>query len=199
MTKNSGKYYSMKELLSKTPYIDKVLWLNNVETISEGNNIHENARNKAIKGSLNISEPVIASDEAIYLDFLNEEEQPGACIKRVVSENASDIELINFYSNLIKQKKQKESSGRIISAYAIALEGRIVNEFEYIQECTFKYPPSQTIISGRPLASLHYFKEYNKYYSELSEDQKNILNNKINDKVISFINETLNFICEINS
>ena len=187
----------MKELLSKVPSVDKVLWLNNIETISEGKNINENARNKAIKGSMNISEPVIASDEAIYLDFLNEEQQPGACIKRIASENASDVELIKFYSNLIKQKNKK-SSGRIISAYAVALQGQIINEFEYTQECTFKYPPSQIIINGRPLASLHYFKEYNKYYSELSENQKKILNNKINDRIISFINETLNTICEIN-
>ena len=57
---------------------------------------------------MNISEPVIASDEAIYLDFLNEEQQPGACIKRIVSENASDVELIKFYSNLIKQKNTQQ-------------------------------------------------------------------------------------------
>lgn len=190
VTKNEGKYYSLKSLLESNKLVEQLIWLNQIENVIEGDNVHENSNNKSLEGSKLVDYPVIATDEALFLDFLPGNEQPGAYVKRMIGDNPTDKEVINFYSRILKEHENAEGAGRIITSFSISINSSVVSNMEYVQECLFRLPASQNVVKGRPLASLHYINDYGKHYSELNQEQEKSLNDVYNSKIISFIKST---------
>ena len=188
VTTNIGKYEEFKRTVKKIEGLELIL-LNNIKNIEEGASIEENAQMKSLAGSSEVSFPVIATDEGVFLDFLPTLEQPGAYIRRIVGTNATDEEIIEHYSNLIGEKKT--GTGKIITSYAISLNNKIENHEINVQKCLFKTPASNVKIPGRPLASLHYFEEYGKFYSDLSTEEKQNANQIFSGKIVNFILSTL--------
>lgn len=188
VTKNEGKYQSMKKLLEGKHIVKKLVWINNVNGIIEGDNSLYNANLKSVEGSKLTDIPVLATDESLFLDFLPDNEQPGAYVKRVIGDNPSDLEFISFYSELISKQLDSEGRGKIITAFSVSQKGVVLSEMKYDQVCIFKVPPSDVVLKGRPLASLHYFDKYKAFYSELTDEQKNEINDEFNNKIICFLN-----------
>ncbi|HDR3523477.1 hypothetical protein C1N66_30900 (plasmid) [Bacillus cereus] len=188
VTTNIGKYEEFKRTIKKIEGLELIL-LNDIKNIEEGDSIEQNAQIKSLAGSKEVSFPVIATDEGMFLDFLPTSEQPGAYIRRIVGAQATDEEIIEHYSNLIRDNKT--GAGKIVTCYAISLNSKIINQEINVQECLFKIPASNIRIPGRPLASLHYFEEYGGFYSDLSAEEKQSVNQNFSEKIVKFILNTL--------
>lgn len=188
VTSNIGKYKEFKRTVQQIEDLELIL-LDNISTSNEGANIKKNAQTKSLNGSREVSFPVIATDEGLFLDFLPISEQPGAYIRRIIGPYATDDEIIEHYSKLIGENKT--GTGRIMTSYVIAFDHEIVNQGLYVQECVFKTPASNARIPGRPLASLHYSEEFNKFYSDLSAEEKQYMNKEFHEEIVKFILHTL--------
>lgn len=188
VTSNVGKYEEFKRTVEKIENLELIL-IDNISNSNEGSDIEKNAQTKSLTGSREVTYPVIATDEGLFLDFLPKSEQPGAYIRRIIGPYATDEEIIEHYANLIGG--DKIGTGRIMTSYVIAFEDKIIDEGLYVQECVFKTPASSARITGRPLASLHYSEELNNFYSDLSAEEKQYMNKEFHEEIVKFILHTL--------
>lgn len=72
------------------------------EVIEDGATVAENARKKAIAYAQALGITVLSMDNALYLDGLPEEDQPGIHVRRINGEvRSSDDELLDHYQQVI--------------------------------------------------------------------------------------------------
>jgi len=169
-TNNIGKYDLFKRMLfSLSPDINLVKINCHVNEI---NDISKNAEYKALFASKTVNFPVFSTDEALIFSHLDDPFQPGSRIKRIISSDPSDEQLVTYYSDLLLKLEPAQRSGKISTSIAFAIQGSLLSSSVLHQDCMFKIPPSKIRLPGRPLASLHYYPQYEKFYSELTESEK---------------------------
>jgi len=76
-----------------------------LEVNETGETAQENARLKAIAYSKALEQPVLSIDNALFLSGLPDNQQPGIHVRRIrgKSDRASDQEMLDHYSKLIKR------------------------------------------------------------------------------------------------
>lgn len=188
-TKNPGKFRAFCELLNELDL--EVVFLNELKTVEESDSAKENAIQKAIVASRQVDIPVLSTDENIFLSFLKDEEQPNARIKRIVNYDPTDEEMIEYYLNILEKLENKTGLGIIETYSVIAYKSEVCNMLYEKDTCFFKYPGSKILIKGRPLASLDYHPKYKKYYTELTNEEKEDINNQARKLISDFVNKTL--------
>jgi len=188
-TKNPGKFKSFCEILNKLDL--EVVFLNELKTAEESDSAKENAIQKAIVASSQVDIPVLSTDESMSLSFLKDEEQPKARIKRIVNDNPTDEEMIEYYLKILERLENKTGLGIIETYSVIAYKSEVCDILYEKDKCFFKYPGSKILIKGRPLASLVYYPQYDKYFTELTDKEKEEINNQAKKLISDFINRTL--------
>ena len=152
-----------------------------------GKNAIENAYIKAKAYYDETKITTIGMDNSLYIKELPEEKQPGTYVRRVNGKELNDNEMINYYSNLVNEYGGKVTAKWI---YGIVIYNGIKpkefscdkGEFYLIDKPCEKRNP------GYPLDSISIMPECNKYFVELTEEDRN--KNKENykeDDVIEFI------------
>lgn len=199
----------MKELLFATGNVAKIkrfkdkLKENNINLISlkdidvsldvteDGKTAIENALIKARAYSNKLDMPVIAMDDTLYFDNVPEDIQPGLYVRRVKDKVLTDDEMIEYYSNIAKKYGV---DGKIVASwiYGMAL---INNGKEYTYTWTkedfyITSTPSDIINTGYPLNSISINMKLNKYFTDLTTDDKKELYSDESD-VIDFIVKSL--------
>lgn len=176
-TTNTAKLHHMRQLLEglDIEIVGPEDLNRTVATIDEsGNNPLENAKLKATAYYEAIRMPVFSCDSGLYIEGLDEEDQPGVHIRRVHGKTLNDSEMITHYSNLAAEV------GGLAKAYyqnAICLvldENRIyLYDGEDISECFYlsQYAHSRRI-AGFPLDSLSIEPNTKKYYFDLDNQEK---------------------------
>ncbi len=178
-TSNQGKLQHMKEMLSGLDL--EILGLNEVSPIIDnidesGNDPLENAKIKAMTYYKATKIPVFSCDSGLYIDGLDNDEQPGVHIRRINGKVLNDEEMIDYYSNLALR-----FGGEVRAEYknAICLVLDEINVYEYdgddISSETFiitaKAHPRR--INGFPLDSLSLNINTGKYYFDIEDYGKN--------------------------
>lgn len=188
-TSNEAKVKRFKDkLLNKGIELLSLKDLDVSLTIEEnGTSAIENALIKARAYSDKVDIPVMAMDDTLYLEGVPEEHQPGLYVRRVNGKNLSDVEMLEYYSNLVKTYG---INGKIVARWVYGLA--IINDQK---EVTYTWSktnfwlvdtPSSVINPGYPLNSISKSIKLNKYFSEMTqEDWQNIQENE--DHVIDFI------------
>ena len=74
-----------------------------VEIEENGKNAIENAVIKAKAYSKIINMPVLAMDDNLYIENVPEDKQPGMFVRRVNGKRLTDEEMIEHYTNLVKE------------------------------------------------------------------------------------------------
>ena len=185
--KTKAKRFS-KGLLEKDI---EVLTLNDInleiDVEENGKNAIENALIKARAYYNETKKPTLAMDDNLYFENVPEEKQPGMFVRRVNGKRLSDEEMIEYYSNLAKEYGE---NGRITARwiYGIAL---IKDEKEYTytwQKSDFYLvdKPSNIINPGYPLNTISVNKKLNKYFTEMTEEDK-LLVKEDESHVVEFI------------
>lgn len=139
----------------------------------DGITAQENARKKSLAYSQATNGIVLSIDNALYLEGLSDEEQPGINTRRIPGKagRATDEELLNFYS-----KKIMELGGRVNGRWEFAVciatpSGQLI-EKTIISPRKFVSKPSQSLLPGYPLESIQIDPHSQRYISEMSSEEQ---------------------------
>lgn len=137
----------------------------------------------------------IGMDNTLFIDELPESKQPGTHVRRINGKELSDDEMIEYYTNLVK-----EYGGKLTAKWVYGMviyNGKEAKSYTWNKsDFYFIDTPSKKRNPGYPLDSIAIIPEFNKYLVELTEEEKssNIRNdsNKDNEVVEFIVNSVLN-------
>lgn len=144
-----------------------------LDVVEDGKTAQENAKKKSVAYAQALGRPVLSMDNALYLDPLKPEEQPGIHVRRIGSttDRPTDQDLLDYYSNLIRRLGDRVN-GRWEFAVAIADSNGQVEETTIISPRIFVSKVSEVNIPGYPLESLQIDPESGKYISEMTQEEQ---------------------------
>ena len=158
-----------------------------IEVKENGKDAIENASIKARAYSKVVDIPVFAMDDNLYIENVPEEKQPGMFVRRVNGKRLSDDEMINHYIGLVKEYG---INGKLVCRWVYGI--CVINnekestytwtkdDFYMVDKCSDKINP------GYPLNSISINKELNKYFTDITEEDKVKASND-ESNVIDFI------------
>jgi XTP/dITP diphosphohydrolase len=156
----------------------------------DGVTAQENAKKKAVIYAKVLGKLVLSMDNALFIDGLSHQQQPGINVRRINGRNdrPSDTELLDYYSSLIKELGEKVK-GHWEFAICIANPEGELRETTIISPRIFVAEPSSVIVPGYPLESIQVEPESGKYISEMSQDEQDIFWQKaIGKQLCDFVN-----------
>ena len=160
-----------------------------LEIEENGKNAIENAyfKSKAYYDATGIIS--IGIDDTLYIEGLPEEKQPGTNVRRINGKELSDDEMIEHYTNLVKEYGDKLIAKWV---YGIVIyNGKETKQYTWSKgDFYFVGKPSEKRTPGYPLNSISIMPEFNKYFVDLTAEEKE--SNKSNDEgAINFILDSL--------
>ena len=174
-TTNQSKINRFREGLSKKGI--ELLSLDdlnlNIEVAENGKNAIENALIKARAYQNLVDIPILAMDDNLFLENVFENSQPGTNVRRVDGKSLTDEEMIKHYTNLVKKYG---TDGKITARWVYGIA--IINKF---QEYTYTWSksdfylvskPTEKRNVGYPLNSISINKKLNKYFTDMTEEDK---------------------------
>lgn len=161
-----------------------------IDVLENGENVIENAMLKARECYKKTGMPSMGMDDSLYLEGVPLDKQPGLFVRRVNGKELNDLEMIEYYTNLVKEYG---IDGKIDCkwVYGLALINQNGEEYTYTWDKDNFYmvdKPSLNVNPGYPLNSISKYKVLDKYFSEIDDNDKEII--KVNeDHVVDFIKE----------
>ena len=157
-------------------------------------NIDENGRNalenayikaKAYYDTTNVI--TIGMDDNLFIEELPVEKQPGTHVRRINGKELTDDEMIEYYTNLAK-----EYGGKLTAKWVYGMviyNGKEKKEYTWSKSrFYFVDKPCNKRNPGYPLDSITIVPEYNKYYLDLTKEEKEEYKQNTNtDNAINFI------------
>lgn len=152
-----------------------------------GKNALENAyiKAKAYYDKTHIT--TIATDNSLFIEELPQEKQPGVYVRRINGKRLTDEEMIEYYTNLVKEYGGKLTAKWVYGMVIYNENGK--KEYTWSKDhFYFVDKPCEKRNLGYPLDSISIIPEFNKYMLELTEEEKKKLDNSKNDEgVINFL------------
>ena len=192
-TENASKAKRFKDKLLKNNI--EIITINDLaEKISveeNGKDAIENALIKARAYSEIENIPVFAMDDNLYIDEVPEEKQPGRYVRRVNGKRLSDDEMIEYYSSLAHEYgKEGKLTCRWVYGIAVINNG-IESTYTWNKEDFYIVDrPSNKINPGYPLNTISVNKKLNKYFTDLTSEDKLELKEDESD-VVEFLCKNL--------
>ena len=144
------------------------------EVVEDGQTPQENSRKKAVAYCHAVGQPVLAMDNALFIDGLANDEQPGMNTRRIpgMKTRPTDEEMVEYYSGLFA-KMGGEATGHWEWALCLAFpDGRKKETTAVTPYRRFSSQPSPKRMPGYPMESLQIDPETNKFIVEMSEEEK---------------------------
>lgn len=132
--------------------------------------------------------PSVGMDDSLYLFNVPEEKQPGLFVRRVNGRVLDDNEMIEHYTNLVKEYG---IGGRLYCKwiYGLAVIDNKGNEYTYSFNKDGFYmvdTVSDKIQKGYPLNSISKYEKIDKYFTDVTEEDMELI--KVSeDDVVDFI------------
>lgn len=159
-----------------------------IEINEDGKNAIENAIIKAKAYAEVVDMPVFAMDDNLYLENVPEEKQPGVFVRRVNGKRLTDEEMLQHYTGLVKEYGKE---GKLDCKWVYGMA--VINEKKEISTYTwekggfyFVEKISDKIRAGYPLDSISINKKLNKYFTDITPEEKKMLSEDESD-VVEFI------------
>ena len=159
-----------------------------IDTLENGNNVIENAMLKARDCYKKTGMSSMGMDDSLYLEGVPKDMQPGLFVRRVNGSVLNDEEMIEHYTNLVKEYG---IDGKLDCkwVYGLAIINQNGEESTYTWNKDNFYmvdKPSLVVNPGYPLNSISKYKVLDKYFSEIDDNDKELI--KVNeDDVVEFI------------
>ena len=152
-----------------------------------GKDAIENALIKARAYAKVVDMPVFAMDDNLYLENVPEEKQPGMFVRRVNGKRLNDEEMIEHYSSLVKEYgTDGKLTCRWVYGMAVINNGK-ESTYTWSKEDFYMVDkPSNKINPGYPLNTISINKKLNKYFTDITEEDKAMLKEDESD-VVEFI------------
>lgn len=160
---------------------------NNIDIEENGKDAIENALIKA-RAYANVYDlPVFAMDDNLYIDDIPEDKQPGMYVRRVNGKRLNDNEMIEYYSNLAHEYgKNGKLTCRWVYGIAVIKDGKESTYTWSKEDFYIVDKPSNKINSGYPLNTISINKKLNKYFTDMTEEDKMVAQENEND-VVKFL------------
>lgn len=138
-----------------------------------GNTAQENANLKAKAFAKALKRTVLAMDNALYLDGLSPEEQPGLHVRRIVpgGGRASDETVLAHYTALA-ERRGGSMHGHWKFGLALAGSQGAIAETTLVSPCQWRAPPSPHRAAGYPLESIQVEALSGKHLVELTAEER---------------------------
>ena len=159
----------------------------NLKPEESGKNAIENAlkKKKTYYDATKIT--TIGMDNNLFIEGLPDEKQPGTHVRRINGKELNDEEMIEYYCNLVKIYGGKLKASWVYGM--VVYNGKDSKEYSWSKNHFYLIDkPSQKRNPGYPLDSISIMPECNKYFVDLTDEDKN--KNKANyneNDVIDFI------------
>lgn len=141
------------------------------EVTEDGTTVQENAHKKATLYAKALGQTVLSMDNALFLDGLAPENQPGIHVRRIGGSYATtDAELLEHGIELIKSLGGK-TTGYWEYGVCISSPDGAVHETTIRTPRVFTSIKSEKIVSGYPLESIQIDPTTGKYISEMDEKE----------------------------
>ena len=153
-----------------------------------GNNAIENALKKARACFEKIKMPTIGMDDTLYLENVPEDKQPGLFVRRVNGKTLNDEEMIEHYLNLVKEYGiDGKLNSKWIYGLAVIDENGEESTYTWYKDDFYMVDTKSSVINpGYPLNSISKYKGIDKYFTEVSEEEKEKIRYN-EDNVVEFI------------
>ena len=159
----------------------------NLKPEETGKNAIENAYIKAKTYYDATKITTIGMDNNLFIEGLPDEKQPGTYVRRINGKELNDDEMIEYYTKLVKEYGGKLTAKWIYGM--VIYNGKEVKQYSWSKSHFYLIDkPCQKRNPGYPLDSMSIMPECNKYFVDLTEEDRN--KNKENyreDEVIDFI------------
>ena len=206
-TNNVGKYDRYKNSFEKAGFIYKRYLIENnnevkVDVVEDGKSLKENAEKKAkeyydeykrhLKGQ---DFAIITTDEALYIEGLDDEHQPGLFVRRfggIDAKRATDEEVVEKYTSVVKALGGEAKAKWVYSL--VMYDGSDFYDLTWEEEVLFRDTPHYPITKGYVLNNITIVKQEennNIMLSDLSEKERNDYLAKYTDSVVKFIKEKM--------
>ena len=159
-----------------------------LEIKEDGKNAIENALIKARTCYNQVKMPTIGMDDNLYLENVPEDKQPGTFVRRVNGKRLNDEEMIEHYTNLVKQYGI-DGKLKCKWVYGLAVINEKGEESSYTWEKGGFYmveKRSPNMNPGYPLNSISKYENYDKYFVDMNEEEKERFAQS-EDDVVNFI------------
>lgn len=161
-----------------------------IDVEENGKNAIENALIKARECFKVTNMPSIGMDDTLYLENVPNEKQPGLFVRRINGKTLTDEEMINYYTDLVRQYG---SDGKLYCKWVYGLavidqDGKESTYTWYKDNFYMVEIPSKNINPGYPLNSISKYKTIDKYFSEVTDDDLNLIKEN-EDHVLVFIKD----------
>ncbi len=175
-TSNESKVNRFREGLLKRGI--EIISLNDldkeVDIEENGKNAIENALIKARSYSNIVDIPVFAMDDNLYIEDIPSDKQPGMYVRRVNGKRLSDEEMIDYYSNLAHvYGKGGKLTCRWVYGIAVINDKKEETYTWSKEDFYIVENRSDKINPGYPLNSISVNKRLNKYFTDMTEEDKN--------------------------
>lgn len=171
-----------------------------IDVDESGDNPTENAVIKAQAYNKVTNMPTIAIDDALFLDNVPDEVQPGTHVRRVNGKRLNDKEMVDHYISLVnKYGKNGELTGYFKKAVAIVLNENEIFTFEHKTGRKFSNKQSSIINEGYPLSSIQIIEQFGKFKTELTKEEEEIILKDEQNEICNFIIRTINDIEKHNN
>lgn len=159
-----------------------------IEINEDGKNAIENAIIKAKAYAEVVDMPVFAMDDNLYLENVPEEKQPGVFVRRVNGKRLNDEEMLQHYTGLVKEYgKEGKLDCKWVYGMAVINEKKEINTYTWEKGgFYFVEKISDKIRAGYPLDSISINKKLNKYFTDITSEDKKMLSEDESD-VVEFI------------
>lgn len=160
---------------------------NNIDIEENGKDAIENALIKA-RAYANVYDlPVFAMDDNLYIDDIPKDKQPGMYVRRVNGKRLNDNEMIEYYSNLAHEcGKDGKLTCRWVYGIAVIKDGKESTYTWSKEDFYIVDKPSNKISTGYPLNTISINKKLNKYFTDMTEEDKEMVKESEND-VVKFL------------
>lgn len=192
-TENESKINRFKSKLKEKGF--EIISINDldkkIDVIEDGKDAIENALIKAKAYADVYDYPVFAMDDNLYIENIPDEKQPGMYVRRVNGKRLNDDEMIDYYSSLANQYGE---DGKLTCRwiYGIAVINKDnISTYTWSKEDFYMVDkPSDKINPGYPLNSISINKKINKYFTDITPEEKEKYKEDETD-VINFLSDNL--------
>ena len=148
----------------------------------------ENAIKKAKEYNKIAKIPTIAVDDGLIFENVPENIQPGPYVRRIDGKNAStDDELLTHYVDIVnKYGVNGKLNGKWVKGVAIAKSSEDISSMTYNVDKIFVNKISEKRHEGYPLDSISITPYFNKYTTDLTDEENRILKENTNTELLNF-------------
>ena len=162
-----------------------------IEVLEDGKDAIENALIKARAYAKVLDIPVFAMDDSLYIDNIPDDKQPGLYVRRVNGKRLSDEEMLTYYSNLAHEYGvDGKLTCRWVYGIAVINNG-VESTYTWSKDDFYIVDkPSDKIDPGYPLNTISINKKLNKYFTDMTKEDHDIVKEDESD-VVEFLCKSL--------